>query len=341
MVPVIGATMSVEPALQLIDTGTARLSVRIQGTGPLVLFVHGFPEAWHSWRHQIDAVAGAGFRAAALQVRGYAGSQRFGRVEDYAMAPLVDDIVAVARALQPDRPAILVGHDWGAPMVWHTALTQPQAVAAVCGLSVPFTGVPEMSFDDVIRERFDDRGRFFYQSWFREPGVAEAVLEADPRGFLRKFFFAISGEAPDGWWPSRAPAGAALPDILPDPLERGIPLPGWMDQAMLDHYEADFRQSGFFGPLSRYRNHTRDFGFARPFAGRRIEQPALFIAGDRDPAFTGFGLSRTSPQALMAPHVPNLQGFHVLKGCGHWTQQERPDAVSGLLTGWLGGLTHN
>lgn len=327
-----------KPSVQWIDTGRARLQLHLQGAGPLVLFVHGFPEAWHAWRHQIEAVARAGFRAAALQVRGYAGSQRFDRVEDYAMAPLVDDIVAVARALQPQQPAILVGHDWGAPMVWHTALTQPQAVAAVCGLSVPFTGVPDVSFDTVIHERFDAKGRFFYQSWFREPGVAEARLEADPRGFLRSFFFAISGDAPDGWWPARAPAGAALPDILPDPLERGIPLPAWMDEATLDRYEADFRQSGFFGPLSRYRNHSRDFAFARPFAGRRIEQPALFIAGDRDPAFTGFGLSRTSPLELMAPHVPDLRGFHILPGCGHWTQQERPEEVSRLLVDWLGQL---
>lgn len=327
--------MSDEPTPLLIDTGAARLEVRLHGSGPLVLFVHGFPEAWHSWRHQMAAVAKAGFRAAALQVRGYAGSQRFDRVEDYAMAPLVDDIVAVARALQPGRPVILVGHDWGAPMVWHAALTQPDAVSAVCGMSVPFNGVPETSFDEVIRERFDAKGRFFYQSWFREPGVAEPVLEADPGGFLRTFFFAISGDAPDGWWPSRAPAGAALTDILPDPLARGIPLPDWMSDAMLARYAADFRQSGFFGPLSRYRNHTRDFHFARPFAGQRIEQPALFIAGDRDPAFTGFGLSRASPQALMAPHVPHLQGFHVLSGCGHWTQQERPEDVSRLLVGWL------
>lgn len=327
--------MSAEPTLHVIEAGRARLAVHLQGSGPLVLFVHGFPEAWHSWRHQMIAVAQAGFRAAALQVRGYAGSQRFDRVEDYAMAPLVDDIVAVAQALQPGRPAIVVGHDWGAPMVWHTALTRPEVVAAVCGMSVPFTGVPHVSFDEVIRERFDAKGRFFYQSWFREPGVAEPVLEADPRGFLRKFFFAISGDAPDGWWPNRAPAGAALTAILPDPIEQGIALPQWMDEAMLDRYEADFRQSGFFGPLSRYRNHTRDFTFARAFAGRRITQPALFIAGDRDPAFTGFGLARTNPLDLMAPHVPQLQGFHVLAGCGHWTQQERPEDVSRLLVNWL------
>jgi pimeloyl-ACP methyl ester carboxylesterase len=316
-----------------IVTPAARLRARVAGAGPLVLFVHGFPESWYSWRHQLGPVAQAGYTACAIDVRGYGGSQRFAAVADYAMEPLVGDIIGVADALQPDAPVILVGHDWGAPQVWTTALARPDRIAAVCGLSVGFVGVPQVSFDAVIKAVFDDRDRFFYQSYFREPGRAEAALEAAPEEFLRKFLFAIAGEAPDGWWPTRAKAGAALLDILPEPPQ----LPPWLSPADLAFYAGEFRRSGFFGPLSRYRNHTRDFDWLQQFQGRALAQPSLFIAGDRDGAFTGFGLMK-DPLGTIRSHLPGLVDAHILPGCGHWTQQERPAEVTEHLLAWLAKL---
>ncbi|MBI1250291.1 MAG: alpha/beta fold hydrolase [Alphaproteobacteria bacterium] len=316
-----------------IDAGRARLRAAVKGQGPLVIMVHGFPESWYSWRHQIDPIAAAGFTACAIDVRGYGGSQKFPEVADYAMEHMVADILSVGQALSPDRKFIIVGHDWGAPMVWTTAMLHPERIAAVAALSVIHAGVREKSFDDTIKEVFDDRNIFFYQSYFRDVGRAEAAFEADPRDFLRKFYYGICGDAPDGTWPLHKTSQDALLDGMVDP----DPFPAWMSPADLDYYVQEFAGSGFFGPLSRYRNHTRDWRFLQPHKHKRIEQPAFFIAGDRDPAFNFFGML-DDPVAAMRPHAPNLEGAVVLKGCGHWTQQERPKEVNAALVPWLQNL---
>ncbi|MDP3461014.1 MAG: alpha/beta hydrolase [Hyphomonas sp.] len=321
------------PEFRTVDAGAAQIRVALEGTGPLVLMVHGFPESWYSWRHQIGPIAAAGFTAAAMDVRGYGGSSRFPEVADYRMEALIEDILGVGAVLSPEAPFTLIGHDWGAPQVWNTALLHPDRIAAVAALSVPFYGAPEFSFDDVIKRVFDDRDRFFYQSYFRTPGRAEADLEADLRRFLAAFYYSISGDAKDGDWKLGLPSSATLMDSLTIPET----LPAWMSEADLDYYEAEFRTSGLFGPISRYRNHTRDFGFLSPFRGRTIPQPACFIAGDKDPAFNGFGMV-TDPIGKMRPAVPNLETAVVLPGCGHWTQQERPAEVNAALLPWLTSL---
>lgn len=317
------------PDFRMIKTEGATIRVAVEGAGPLVLMVHGFPESWYSWRHQFAPVTQAGFTAAAIDVRGYGGSSKLPRVEDYAMEALVADIAAVAHALQPDAPAIIVGHDWGAPQVWNSALTRPDAFSAVAALSVPYTGVSTRPFTEVFRQAFTNKGRFFYQEWFQEVGPAEAEAERDVRDFLRKFYYAISGDAPEGTWPNK-PAGATLLQDMVDP----DPFPAWLSPADLDYYVAEFEASGFFGPISRYRNHERDHEWLQPYRERRIEQPALFIGGTKDPATTLFG-AVADPIALMRPHVPLVEG-HLLEGCGHWTQQERPEEVNRLLVDWLG-----
>ena len=183
--------------------------------------VHGFPESWYSWRHQIGPIAEAGFTACAIDVRGYNGSQKFPEVADYSMEAIVRDVAGVARALSPDRGAILIGHDWGAPIVYNSALIHPEIFKAVAALSVVYTGVPARSFDDIIKEMFDDKNHFFYQSYFREVGKAEAVFDANPRDFLRRFYFAISGDVKPGSWPMDKDSSATLLEGLEDP--EGLP----------------------------------------------------------------------------------------------------------------------
>lgn len=322
-----------EPNFRTIDAAGTQIRAVVEGEGPLVILVHGFPESWFSWRHQIAPIAEAGFSACAIDVRGYGGSQKFDRVEDYAMERMIADIVGVGEALAPGEKFILVGHDWGAPMVWQTSLTRPDRVAAVAALSVIHSGVSERSFDDVIKEMFDDNNVFFYQSYFREPGHAEAVFDANPRDFLRRFYYLGSGDI--DW--STLPTGKTSADTLLDGLPDPDPFPAWLSEADLDYYVAEFEGSGFFGPLSRYRNHTRDWTFLQPFKDRKIEQPAFFIAGDKDGAFTAFGMAG-DPLATLRANVPNLEGAHVLPGCGHWTQQERPQEVNALLIPWLTSL---
>lgn len=321
-------------SLRFIDipTNGLRLRAALQGSGPLVLLVHGFPEGWYSWRHQLQPIADAGFTACAVDVRGYGGSDKPPRVDDYTLEQITADIAGAAAHLQPGAPAILVGHDWGAPIVWNTALAHPQQVSAVAGLSVPWTGIPKVPFLEPIRAAYTAKGRFFYQVYFQDEGVAEAELEADVRTSLRKFVYAISGDAPDGTWPKNKPHGATLLDGLPDP----DPFPDWWSKADEDHFVAEFSASGFRGPLNRYRNHDRDFAWQQQFIGRQITQPALFIGGERDLALRM--LPGVKPVDLMAPHLPGLRGAHMLPGIGHWTQQEAPDQVNALLIPWLKGL---
>lgn len=315
--------------LRTIDIGDISLRVAVAGEGPLVLFVHGFPESWYSWRHQLGPVAAAGFTAAAIDVRGYGGSDKPHAIEAYAMERIVADVAGAADALRPGEPAILVGHDWGAPIVWNSALTRPERFRAVAALSVPYLGVPARPFTETFRRAFTDRGKFFYQEWFQQVGPPEAEAEADIRGFLRKMLYAISGDAPPGTWPDK-PASATLLEGMVDPPV----FPAWLSDADLDYYVGEFEASGLRGPLNRYRNHERDFAWLRQFEGRRIEQPALFIGGSRDPATFAFG-ALADPVAAMRPLVPDLEA-HILDGCGHWTQQERPDEVTRLLVDWLG-----
>jgi len=321
------------PEFRTIDAAGTAIRAAVEGEGPLVVMVHGFPESWYSWRHQIGPIAAAGFTACAIDVRGYNGSQKFPEVADYAMEAIVRDVAGVARALSPDRGAILIGHDWGAPIVYNSALIHPEIFKAVAALSVVYTGVPARSFDDIIKEMFDDKNHFFYQSYFREVGKAEAAFDANPRDFLRRFYFAISGDVKPGSWPMDKDSSAPLLEGLEDPEV----FPAWLTDADLDYYVREFEQSGFFGPISRYRNHTRDFEYLQQLKDRKIKQPAFFIAGDRDGAFNMFGAA-ADPIAVMRTFAPNLEGGHVLPGCGHWTQQERPAEVNALLIPWLESL---
>ncbi|MEZ5694011.1 MAG: alpha/beta hydrolase [Altererythrobacter sp.] len=315
------------PEMRHIDVGELNLRCAVEGTGPLVIMVHGFPESWYSWRHQIGAVAEAGFTACAIDVRGYGGSDKPHPVEAYAMEHIVGDLVGLKMALQPDERAILVGHDWGAPIVWNTALTNPEHFRAVAGMSVPFAGVPSRPFTEVFREHFTSQGRFFYQEYFQEEGVAEAEAEKDPRDWVHRMMYSISGDVPPGnYWDK--PLGATFLQDLPDPQ----PVP-WLTEADMDFYEGEFRASGFRGPLNRYRNHENDYAWLQGWVGKRIEQPVLFIGGTRDPATTLFG-AVADPISMMRMFAPQVEG-HILEGVGHWTQQERPEEVNALLIDWL------
>jgi pimeloyl-ACP methyl ester carboxylesterase len=320
------------PEFRDIPLADVRLRAAIEGTGPLVVMVHGFPESWYSWRHQMTPIAQAGFTACAIDVRGYGGSDKPQPVEAYAMERMIADVVGVIEALSPDKRAVLIGHDWGAPIVWSSALVRPDRVRAVGLLSVPYAGFPTRPFTEIFDEVFTRKNRFFYQAYFQKEGVAEAEAEKNVRDWLRKFYYAISGDATDGTWPSNKTADATLLQGLVDP----DPFPAWLTPADLDYYVSEFERSGLRGPINRYRNHERDFAYLRQFEGRKIEQPALFIGGSRDLVLTMFGRIDFVP--LMRAQIPDLRGWDVLDGCGHWTQQERPNEVNERLLRWLKSL---
>ena len=218
------------PDLQTIETNGIRLRVALAGQGPLVVLIHGFPESWYSWRHQIPALADAGYRVAAPDLRGYGGSDKPLAIEAYSIKDICADIGGLIAALGAER-AVVVGHDWGAVITYRTALFHPERVRAVAGLGVPYLARGPMPSIQLFRNIYKDR--FFYQLYFQEPGVAEAELEADVRTSLRKFYYWSSGERQKANTArSTMRRGRAFSHRLPDPN----PFPAWLTEADLDYF---------------------------------------------------------------------------------------------------------
>ncbi|HZZ88642.1 MAG TPA: alpha/beta hydrolase, partial [Caulobacteraceae bacterium] len=234
--------MSANPTFETVRNGDIALRVAVQGDGPLILCVHGWPELWYSWRHQLGRFAPLGYKVAAMDVRGYGGSSRPREIAAYSLRQLTGDVAAVIDALGGGQ-AILFGHDWGAPIVWNTALLYTQKVRAVAGLSVPYIPRGEASMVTAARQLY--AGRFFYQLYFQAEGVAEAELEADVATSLRKIYFALCGDAPPNKWIEPKPADAKLLDGMEDPH----PFPAWLSEADLAVFVEAFRAGGFRGPL--------------------------------------------------------------------------------------------
>jgi pimeloyl-ACP methyl ester carboxylesterase len=310
-----------------VDNGPIRLNVAVAGEGPLILCVHGWPELWYSWRHQISHFSKLGYKVAALDVRGYGGSSKPHEVAAYSMRNITSDIAAVIDELGGGQ-AILFGHDWGAPIVWNTALLYADKVAAVAGLSVPYRPIGSMSFLDMARSLYRDR--FFYQLYFQKEGVAEAEFEADMLSSLRKIYFAISGDAPRGSPLANKPADAKFLDGMTDPDS----FPAWMSDADLQVYADAFSKGGMRGPLNRYRAQDLDFAeLAADLAGKPIRQPSYFVAGERDPvrAFVpGMDLYEDPGAACT-----DFRGSVLLPGIGHWVQQEAPAETNAALEKFL------
>ena len=298
--------------------------------GPLVVLCHGFPESWYSWRHQLKALGDAGYHVVAPDQRGYGQTDAPDEIDAYTQFHLVGDIVGLVAALG-ERNAVIVGHDWGAPVAWNAALWRPDLFRAVAALSVPFANRPPISPIAGMRMMFGDN--FFYILYFQQPGVAEHELQHDVRYTLRRLLFGGSGNAPDrginGMVMSPPPKTAYFLDQLADTDA----LPAWLTEADLDFFAAEFTRRGFRGGLNWYRNFDRSWALSAPFQDKKIEQPALFISGDRD-------LIRMNPtyEAQMREVVPNLRDVVLLPGIGHWTQQEAPDAVNRALIAFLKSL---
>ena len=301
------------------------LHVAEAGEGPAVLLCHGFPESWRSWRHQLEALAAAGFRAIAPDMRGYGGSEAPPAVEDYTILHLVGDMVGLLDALGLPHAAI-VGHDWGAPVAWTAALLRPDRFPAVAGLSVPFAPRGPMSPIEALRRAGRHR---FYQLYFQEPGVAEADLERDPEATLRRALWALSGDPPEAerWRPDLPEAGF-LASLAEPPA-----LPAWLPAAELAALAAIYRRTGFRGGLNWYRNIHRNWALMAPFAGLVPRQPSLFVAGTADPVL---GWARPAVEAL-PERLPGLRGSVLLEGIGHWVQQEAPAPVNRALVEFLRG----
>ena len=318
---------------RVIETNGIRMRIAEAGTGPLVLLCHGFPESWYSWRHQMAALAAAGFRAVAPDMRGYGGTEAPEAIEQYTLLHLVGDMVGVLDALGSET-AVIAGHDWGAPVAWHAALLRPDRFRAVIGLSVPFRPRGRARPTTVMPRTAD---AVFYQLYFQEPGVAEAELEVDPRATIRDTLLRLSGDVPpipgsDGF--SLVPLQGGLKARMGRHAD--MPLPAWLSDADIDTYAAEFARTGFRGGLNWYRNIDRNWELLRPFAGLAVQVPALYVAGDRDLVVSFPGAAEMI--ASLKASVPRLRETIMLPGCGHWTQQERPAEVNTAMLGFLRSL---
>ncbi len=318
-----------------IETNGVKIRAAVQGEGPLVVMVHGFPESWYSWRHQMAPLAAAGFTACAIDVRGYGGSDKPHAVEAYSMQELTADVAGVINALSPNAPAVVMGHDWGAPIAWHTAVLHPGKVRGVAGLSVPYYALPPAPLNHIIKAMWTDQGKFFYMAYFQDEGVAEAEFEADVRGALRKLYFATSANSDGRWGYIDKPAGEPMLAGLDDPN----PFPAWLSEADIDYYVGEFERSGFRGPINRYRNFERDWAMMNAVSDRIVHQPSLFIAGAHDMVLKMFGDGDLAGiEAGLRANTSDLRGVHIIPGVGHWTQQEKPKEATALLIDWLATL---
>jgi pimeloyl-ACP methyl ester carboxylesterase len=297
------------------------------GTGPLVLLCHGFPECWYSWRHQLSALAEAGFHAVAPDMRGYGQTDRPEAIEQYTLFHLVGDMVGLLDALGEER-AVIVGHDWGAPVAWLAAQVRPDRFSAVVALSVPFRARGTVRPTTVMTQTDD---AVWYQLYFQEPGVAEAEYDRNVRTVFRVGRINVSGDAlprqqPFGMVPLQGGLFARVPPVPP-------PLPVWLTEADVDYYTSEFTRTGFRGGLNWYRNIDRNWELLAPFDGVPVSVPALYLAGDRDPVVKFPGMDRHI--ADLPKFVPQLRGPIMLPGCGHITQEERPAAVNAAIIDFL------
>lgn len=338
----------------LLPVNGGRIHAVSEGSGPLVLLIHGFPESWYSWRHQLTALAAAGYRAVAIDQRGYGRSSKFAKVEDYRIHKLVDDVVGVVHALG-EATAVVIGHDWGAPVAWTAAWLRPDVFRGVIGMSVPFSGrglvaLPGSPFGErhpgERHVELAGPGQTFYQDYFGAMDAVIGEIEADVRGWLAGAVWSLSG----------APLKALLPDFAKmDQLtlirgsamsiadggrmrDRFLPLPdtlpAWFDEADLDFFANEFERSGFFGPLAFYRNMSDSWADLESHANALLTVPAMFIGGEFDVA-TGWGLEAI---ARVNERATDWRRTVIFEGCGHWIQQERPAETNAEILAFLAGL---
>ncbi|MFF7276450.1 alpha/beta fold hydrolase [Streptomyces griseorubiginosus] len=294
------------------------LSIHIaeQGEGPLVLLLHGWPETSHSWRHQMQPLADAGYHVVAPDQRGYGRSDRPEEGDQYTILHLVGDVVGLIDALGAEE-AIVVGHDWGAPVAWTTAMLRPDLIRGVAGISVPTaqrSPVPTLS---ALRQHLGDD---FYMLYFQHPGVAEAEFTADLRTTFRKVLGGGSNH-PGSTQPPIVPAGSGFLDLFTDPDV----LPNWLTEGDIDVAVESFTRSGFTGGLNWFRNMDRNWSLLAPWQGAAITSPTLYLCGEAD-------LTRTFYDAAgIATIASDLRGIIDIPEAGHWVQMERPDDVNTAL----------
>ncbi len=311
-----------------IQTNGIAMHIAEAGEGPLVVLCHGFPELWYSWRSQIDALADSGYHVIAPDMRGYGQTERPGPIEAYDILQLSTDMLGLLDAVDEER-AVFVGHDWGAPVVWHLAQRVPERVRGVAGLSVPF--IPRGEHDPISTLEFLFVDKFFYILYFQQPGVADGDLAADTEDSLRRIVSAWADNPdndPARMMRSLPRVGTGIKEWLP----KAHNLPSWMSEEDFSYYVEEFTRTGFTGGLNWYRNLRRNWEITQNLATTEITVPSMFIAGESD--VTGLFMTDEHLEGWLT----DLRAKVKVPGAGHWVQREAPDVVNELLLGFLDSL---
>ena len=325
-----------------------------QGTGPAVLFCHGFPGLWYSWRHQLPVVAKAGFRAIAVDMRGYGRSDRPTEASEYGNQTIVADLTGVLDALGEEQ-AVFVGHDFGAQAAWAAALHAPERVRGVVSVAVPYgvgfakskkkgAGGATKPTDARPKSRKPSetyaaiaKNHFLHLHYFQKIGAGEAELGGNACLFLKRIYWALSARGSLLDFKNFPAEGTGYLDVLADPTEP-MPWP-WLSAEDLAYLVNEYMQTGadtaFIGGLNSYRAMDVNWEHDPDYGRTKIDHPALFLCGERDPV-----LQIITPKTLetMPARVPNLQGSHLIPNAGHFAQQEQPEAVNDALLTFLAGL---
>ena len=314
---------------QMIETNGVTLRTVVEGDGPLVILLHGWPQCWYLWRHQIAPLVAAGYRVAVPDQRGYGGSSCPPDVSDYDIRKLAADVDGIRAALGYDT-FNLIGHDWGCVVAWNTALLYEDTCAAVMGLSVPFWRITAEALNPPGMD-----GRFWYIRYFQKGAAVEAELDADLERSLRVIFYGIGGESPAGTWMTQLeqPETCGLLDALPEPDA----LPAWTTQKDLDYYVEQFRKHGFRGPTNWYRNIPTNNALTSELEGKPISQPAAFAAGTADDVL----LFDPAWRDTFAAGFEDLRFLEMVDGAGHWLQVEKPQETTALMLRFLQEVGHS
>ena len=321
---------------KFIDTNGITLRAAVEGEGPLIIMVHGCPESWFSWRRQIPIIAEAGYKVVAIDVRGYGGSDKPHAIEEYTLKKIGADIVGIIDFFEEDQ-AILIGHDWGGPIVWYTSLLNENRISAVAGLSVPYFPQREVSPLDAFEVIYKDK--FFYQLYFQKEGVAESEFEPDLRKYLESTYFSIDARGMKKQFENPLNAMNKGPNAkyLDDVVEFES-YPDWINKDEMNYLINEFENSGMRGPLNRYRAQRIDFEELKDFRDKKLKQPAALMVGSLDPVnfFIGDGYKDTEHlKEVFEPVYENLIKTELINDVGHWTQQEAPEEVNRFLLDFL------
>jgi pimeloyl-ACP methyl ester carboxylesterase len=308
------------PEPVIVDSGEIRMAVHEVGTGPPVIFVHGFPELAFSWRHQLPALADAGYRAIAPDMRGYGGTDKPKNTLDYTIQRLIGDLQGLTTALNIDK-AIFVGHDWGAMLVWQMALLAPERMAGLIALNIPHIPRPPINPITYMRLKL---GKDFYIVNFQESDEADRRFAADPA----KFINTMMRRRPTPTHRDESSPPKRKPLSLLAELDRDVPGgEALLTADELQYYAEAFAAGGFTAPINWYRNWKHNWKSTKRVS-QTVEVPALFVGAVNDKIIS------TKQIEGMRPYVPDLE-IRMIRDCGHWTQQEKPHELNEIVLDWL------